>query len=275
MDNKYITFEDFLKNELTPEESKEFLLSLEQNPVLEKDFRGYKMMRENLIKKFNVKTDKDLLEHLEKFGDTYFTGRDEEKKKKGGTSFRPFRLVLSMAASLLILFGMLWGFKMQVQDTHSTNLLVENSKVAVVDKSRGSVDEEESTDPVAISNNYLLQLNELYLESDYVELLGMNDFEILLESDKIKAEIILAESYIQLSEFDKSIELCESLLAQTTGELASKVAFVKARAYIAKGEKKRGIESLEQISNGDTGMKRPATELLKELNSFKHWLASF
>ena len=105
MDNKYITFEDYLRNELTPDKSTEFLSLLDQNPVLKEEFEEYKMFRKNLVQRFNVRTDKQLLEHLEKYGDKYFKGRDDKRNKGGGSSFRSLRFLYSMAAGFLLLFA--------------------------------------------------------------------------------------------------------------------------------------------------------------------------
>ena len=133
MDNKYITFEDYLRNELSPGKAKDFLSSLEENPHLKKEFDGYLEMRALLVKRFNVKDDKELLQHLEKFGDKYFKGRDEKENKKGGASFRSFRWVYSMAASLLILFGLMWGFKMQFEETYSPVNLAKSSQIQIIE----------------------------------------------------------------------------------------------------------------------------------------------
>ena len=268
MDNKYITFEDYLRNELTPNESKGLLKDLEQDNALKQDFEDYKMMREYLVRKFNIKTDKQFLEHLEKCGDKYFIGRDDNRRKGGGSSFRSLRFLYSMAATLLILFGLIFGFKIQVEDAYNTNNLLASNSLVIVEKSRSGDDVDQT-----ISESFLYEMNDLFKDKQYDKLIAKEDLNVLVGEDLIKAKLLKAESFLQMQRYEESIVICDELLSDSNPKFHSMIQYVLARAYIGNGDKKEGMEILKGLTD-NTRMEKNAKVLLKELNGFKHWLAS-
>jgi tetratricopeptide (TPR) repeat protein len=235
--------------------------------VLKEEFEDYKMMRNSLVKRFNVKTDLQLLKHLEKYGDEYFKGRDEKKTKGGGPHFRSFRFAFSIAASFLILFGMVWGFKMQVQDTFSPTNLAKNSQIQIVELYKSNASEGD--------NQSLKSLKEIYAilnEKKYDQVLNTISQYSFNSSEKEYAELVHAEAYFQSGDLPQAILILNKLMKSEDLKIRHKAEFSYARVLIMLEDEVKAKELLKKISldKANNNHASDADLLLEKLSDIRY-----
>jgi len=224
-------------------------------------------MRALLVKRFNVKDDKELLQHLEKFGDKYFKGRDEKENKKGGASFRSFRWVYSMAASLLILFGLLWGFKMQFEETYSPVNLAKSSQIQIIELYKSNASEGESQSLKSLKEVYAI-LN----EKEYDEVLNTINKYTFNSSEKEYAELVHAEAYLQSGDLPQAILILNELMKSEDLKIKHKAEFSYARVLIMLEDEEKAKELLKKISfdKANNNHASDASLLLEKLSDIRY-----
>ena len=265
MENKYITFEDYLRNQLKENEANDFLKSLDDNPDLRKEFEDYKFLRENLVRKFNVKTDKQLLAHLERYGDKYFKGKDSKVIKISKVK-NLNRWLTTLAASVALIFGSLFISNQVLQAEWNGTQLAINGDYSEIRTERSEGGE---TSP------HFDELIKLYDEKKYTQLVSSFNVNQMLENERILGELLVAKSFMQSGEAEKALEDLKILYSQSDHNYHHEIEYHMARCLIIIGEKEEGLQRLEKMANSDHTMKRSARELLKKFSSWKHWIASF
>ncbi|MGH2665906.1 tetratricopeptide repeat protein [Flavobacterium sp.] len=96
----YIGFENYLNNEMLPEEKSDFELRLQNDEKFREDFNSYKETTQFLNSKFSEETN-DFKENLKSISKDYFSENQQDKSKL--ISFKPWQY--AVAASITILFG--------------------------------------------------------------------------------------------------------------------------------------------------------------------------
>ena len=106
MAEEKILFEDYLKEQLNPEEKAQFEQRLNDSEF-RKSFEEYKSIRNAMIADINIKGESALRENLEKLGSQYF---NVEKKETKLVDIRSKFSALRVAASILLLLGVSFSF---------------------------------------------------------------------------------------------------------------------------------------------------------------------
>ena len=234
----YIRFEQYLADEMTPEEESDFEQLLESDSDVNEKFQIYKNWTNYLEHKFDSETEK-FNQNLKSIATEHFSAKKETKV----IAFKPW--YYAVAATIVVVIGM-WMMMMQNDPSysdfnqHETAVFVERSD----------------------SNENLKLAQEAFNKKDYKQAVAA--FDKIQDFRKPELQYFYAIALIETNDYTKA-ELFLDQLRGGNSVYKDKATWYLALSYLKQDKKAECKSILQQIASDAEDFDK-AQQLLKELD---------
>jgi len=234
MSTMYITFEEYLRQQLSPVNKVKLEQQLASDSAKKQSFESYKLLRQQLQNKYCLTNEKQVLKQsLNKLGDQYFGQQqnltETKTKTLGNTKTIPLyrKYIMSIAAGLAILMAVGFGLKQYANTSYSNAALADINSIAEVINENAT----RSGSDVNLVGNDLVQ--------DALVSIQSNDLELALSQ---VSQIESSSAY-----YDQGLWIKAKILLSNNDILSAKAILfdLSSRENAFQNESKMLIEKLE------------------------------